>query len=499
MPAPPPAGKSGPGEGAAPGRPRRREYAVLGVLLLVFLALRLGGVGVNPARFATNDEFHFAWAGQSLLETGRPMSWSYFPTATNTMATDVPWRPKPLTIVCPALDHPPLFSLLTGSAAKLLGSRRVAIRGLDPARPAWVYTTPLTGLRVMMVLLGALSLFLLFDVMRQVSGPAGAIAAGLLYACAMPIVVHQRLAVSENLGTVLLLACVWTAARHQNGRMTDRTAARVLALGTAAAVLCKVVFGVQALALFAWFCATGRRRLAHWSLAGAAAGFAVFLAYGWLENGSEFFQGLAIHSSRFEGFSTLFSLVAVPKIAHERETNLLIFCGWLALVARIGLGTRNPLIGAAPGYLLAFLFFPAASQIYGWHVLPFYPLLCAALGEVVQRTWTSSARGPAWLFLLLFLPVWAAALHDFAPSGVQAERWAYLVAVCGAASLPLVRPGVRTRILQGAVILLVGSVAADEALKVVRSDNHQREILARPRTTAAKSSPPQTTATQTAR
>ena len=60
---------------------------------------------------------------------------------------NVHWQNRTFEIVQPALDHPPLFNLLAGGAARLMGASPLALR-TESGRPVQLWEIPLAKARL---------------------------------------------------------------------------------------------------------------------------------------------------------------------------------------------------------------------------------------------------------------------------------------------------------------------------------------------------------------
>lgn len=384
----------------------RWQWWALVVIFVCSLALRWLGLGVFPAPRATNDEYHYAWAGLSLLETGRPTSWSYMADEKYQLA-QIPWTPHPLVLVRPALDHPPLFSLLCGLAARLAGAHRVDVQSTG-SQSAFFYEVDMGRLRHLSLLLYAASFFLLFQCSRYAFGTQAGLLACVFYGFTAHIVFHQRLLVTENLTTALMLGNILAVQLFCLGTMSRRWFCVVTVLTTACAMLCKLVAVSQVPVIMGLLVLYGRRRELLYPLAGLLVGGILYALYGVLEGWQPFLSCLRLQSGRFEGFWALQTLITRMKIVHDNQLSAVLFAGWIGAFALLMMRNVGPMASALPVYLLAFAFFAPASAIYGWHAVPMYPFLCMALA-VITRTAFESLEP---LLVLLFYVLLGSAAFD---------------------------------------------------------------------------------------
>jgi 4-amino-4-deoxy-L-arabinose transferase-like glycosyltransferase len=421
------------------------------LLLGLALVLRLTGLGTNPPPLATADEYHYMWAGLSLATSGTPASWSwldaYFTTPANLGVIgpkaveylvqprppllDDPAREHQMRIVRPAFDHPPLFSLLAGGFAALTGAEPVrAVTHLGHELTLW--RIDLRRARLLPVLLFALSFLLLYDLAARHCGQRVALLALLLYATIDHIVLHSRLVVTEALSTPLLLGslCAWD--RYRLGRWGMRRYAVCTVLGTAAALLTKLVAASQAAPLVLLAVLQRRTRAAAWPVLGLVLGAAVYFAYGAAVNWHYFTLLLHANMGRFDGFGLLQQLVTHPLLMDYENANVVLFAGWLALVGLClaGAGVRGQrLLAAGLMYVLAFGYFASVHGLYGWHLLPLYPFLVLALAMLLMQAWRQGRPIVFVAVVLLVLPASLDVLLGISPGNSQWLRNVYLVLV----------------------------------------------------------------------
>ena len=155
---------------------RRGELALaLGLVMGLALLARIAHFDTYPR--SSLDEVHNAWAGFNLIHEGHPRTWSWLPIYEK---SPVNWFSYSYPIVPNAFDHPPLLPLLVGLEATLLGAEDMFDCVLSRTRP-------------LMVVLGTLSVGLLFLVAREVTSFGTAILAAVSMAVCPLVVFNSRL------------------------------------------------------------------------------------------------------------------------------------------------------------------------------------------------------------------------------------------------------------------------------------------------------------------
>lgn len=357
--------------------------------ILVFvaaLALRLVGLGQNPHRHATDDEFHYLWAGMSLLETGVPTSWSRLAGAREAWVGRIDWQGSHLQIVRPALDHPPLFSLLAGIAGKLSGAQPMQLRSVE-GRTQKLWDVDLGRVRLLPVLLFAVTFWSLFLLVYTAYGYPVAVVSTLLYGFIAHIVIHNRLLVADNLIAPLFVLSLCVTQLYLKGTLSRRNFGFFVTAALAAAVLSKLPALSCVLAVAAMLLAGGKLRDVVFPLGGAAIGAALYVLYGALEGWSTFISVLLTHSNRFSGFDSLQGLILTQPLVGNDSSSPLLFYGWLGAFALLLSERQNPLMAAFLAYLVGFIFLTPSNAIYGWYALPIYPFLCIGLGQMIVLSW----------------------------------------------------------------------------------------------------------------
>ena len=390
---------------------RPAQWVVLFLLLSVGALVRCHDLGAYPRRYDTKDEFHYLWAGLSLLRDGRPTAWSelngYGQSGIKTHILRLPDGGQ-FSLVTPALDHPPLFSLAAGLFARLTGAASPLPGATLPSPPSaktpQVWQVDFSVARLLAVILSAITLFLLFEITRHAFSFPTACLAALFYALTDHIVFHNRLLVTENLSTPLFLVNLLFLQGYVSGQRSRAAFAAVTISACAAALLCKVVAVSQAPAVLFLLVLDRKWRDLVFPIVGVLAGAALYMAYGWWQGWTLFTSVLASQAGRFYGFNAIVPLILRPCIVHTPNLSFVLLAGWIALFALAAFHRRARLLSAALAYLLAFSYFASVPAVYGWHVIPFYPFLCMALAALIARMYRRRRPSEAALLILLLTP-----------------------------------------------------------------------------------------------
>jgi 4-amino-4-deoxy-L-arabinose transferase-like glycosyltransferase len=398
------------------------------ILLALSVGLRAWRLGDVPKPMATADEFHFMWCGLSLLAGEKATAWSSLEVIKNSANNHgvISWKGHTLNILTPALDHPPLYSLLAGIAAKWSGARPFQMT-TDRGQTVRLWDVDLSRARRLSLILFVLTFLMFYDLAARRCGHRVALLALLIYGVAAHCVLHGRLLVTETLSTPILLASLCAWERRRIGRWNEAAFACCAIVLTAAALLTKLVAVCQAAVLVYLVLAEGRRREAIYPILGAVLGLACYLLYAWEMDWKLFWEVMAYHRGRFGGLAIIQQLLTHPLLVHQENFDYMVCLGWLALPAGLfaGVGARGKSLLVVPCvFLSGFVFFAAVPVMLGWHVLPLYPFLALATAIVFMRAWRRPEPFSYALIVLLLAPAAGQAIYrhhglfDRLPAGV---------------------------------------------------------------------------------
>ena len=379
--------------------------AILACIAIFGVLLRLVNYDAIPAQSETADEFLYPWAGMSLITTGVPSSWSWFTSYPEGKVYNK-WG-GPFRIVSPWLEKPPLYSLLSGSWMLAFGAHDF-------------FDVRLSVLRLLPITLSFVTIVLVGTLAAKVLTPATGLLAALLYTTIPTIAVSNRLSLTENLLTpLILLTLLALESKHKFA------AAFVLISGVILTVLTKqigisllITVSILLLAQRAW------KMLGLVVLAGLA-GFGIYygmgIYYGWeqfMRVQNEFQQAFT-SAGLPELMASLFSFPTVGRKDHLLFDGSMLL-GYLILFAAplwtaVEIHTAS-LIGAARSKTFALFLFPfvfliclslvasgAGFSFYGWHVVPLFPFITIFLAQTLLNYWRGKLSPFTSLIIFLFL------------------------------------------------------------------------------------------------
>lgn len=363
---------------------------ILAVLIVgLSFGLRINRYWDFPVGGETQDETAWAFLGASLIQTGQPTSWSFFaPYNPDYILSE---RENMAPLVRPALDHPPLFSLLPGFFHAL--------------KTNWQTYPSIKVIRLPMVLLGTFNVALLMLVAsRLFKDKKWIYLSGLIYGVAPSFVFSSRLVVAEN------LIVTWTLLALLGLTLSKwRWQSLLLIIIGVAAILTKVSGLVVPVGIFIYGLASQDKKIWKAGLLGGLIGIACFVIYGALYNFGLFIEILRSQAGRDLGWSTLQNRFFL----HADIVEKIFFDGWILLGLFAGvllLWQRSARFLAINTLLILNLFFilltSGEQTFHGWYDFSLYPLLVLATVEVLreifaQKNWLLFAF--VWLMLLPIL------------------------------------------------------------------------------------------------
>jgi hypothetical protein len=444
----------------------RQPRTLLLLAWLIFaaaLGLRSYNIGQYPPRHATDDEFHYLWAGLNFWESGQPMAWSGL--AGSNLLGVASIDQMGYFIVAPALDHPPLFTLTIGALAKLTNPHRI-VQLTRERNLVTIWDVDLARARLFMLPLFAASFWLLFAIVRPVFPPATTLLTLFIYGFMSHAVTQGRLILADNLSTVWLLASVYFLQSWQLGRRSYRVMAAGVILTTAAAILTKVPAACQVPVLIAYLFYIKRPREIWTVVAGFLLG--ALLYFGWISwfGLDGFLRIMAAQAARFRGFNAFQLVSGVPRLLDQVDFNGVIIAAWFCAIVQVMRPRTSPLMLIVPVYMLAFTFF-AGDVMFGWYSLSLFPWLALALAVTTAQVYRRPRMGPVIGWMLLLLPYCFQTLFYGHSGSMMGLRYSYVAAVAALVVCFALSPGRYARVIRAAMIAVLALVFLREVSEVL--------------------------------
>lgn len=170
---------------------RKSILLILLILIASFgLVLRFVNYDSIPPFAETQDEFFYPWAGMTWLRTGTPTAWSWFPSYPKREVV-TKWGIM-FPVVSPWVEKPPLYTLIQGVWMVVNGYRDI-------------FEVRLTTVRVIPVVISFFTIILTGLLAKKVFSDLVGLISALLFAIVPTIVMANRLSLTENLLSPLIL------------------------------------------------------------------------------------------------------------------------------------------------------------------------------------------------------------------------------------------------------------------------------------------------------
>jgi len=355
-------------------------------LLILFLAaiLRFNNYYYFPVGGETADEVAWAMIGSSLIQEGKPSSWSYFGAYEKYGMIE---EKENYRLVSPALDHPPLFALIPGFFHSL--------------KYQWSQQPSIKLIRFPLVIIGTLNVALFYFLAKKIFDKKIFInLATLIYATVPTFVFASRLVMAENLLATFVILTLYFLA---DSKITKKISV-ILILLSIFSILTKVAGFIVPISIITTGLIAKDQKITKSGFLGLILGSISFAVYGAIYNWRLFVEIFTSQAGRELGLATLQNRFFL----HPAVVDKLFFDGWLivSLLAMISffLITKNlRKYLAIKVFLIINLLFILASAgeqtFHGWYDITLYPIFSLVI---------------AWLFneiiakkqYLLFFLVW---------------------------------------------------------------------------------------------
>ncbi len=354
------------------------------LILIVGLHLRAHNLITWPRLGATFDEYAWTWQGVSLIQDGMPQSWSYHPQYKN--RKEIKYQKATFILVKPYLEHPPLFGLVAGSYALLTGSNNM-------------FDINIPTMRGLALILGALSITMVFFVAGKIYGPGIGLLSSLLYAVIPTIAVGSRIVQNENFFIPMWLLSIYFAILYlEKNKSIFRNIAIIIA---SLLILSKIPWIAAPFSIGIIFLFSKKYKDITILLISVLAVFLAYFLYGFYYD-REVFLGLwGLQLNRYDlAFDSIYALFQKPYLADRYYTDGWIFWGWISFVLLLIKDFRKNfiLISVLLSYFLVFLAGIPDESGHGWYRYPFYPFLAISIALFIKEYFAKN-----WVLTFLFL------------------------------------------------------------------------------------------------
>lgn len=346
-----------------------------------------------PRHGATFDEFAWTWLGINLIQNHVPISWSPQPQYTN--RKEIKYQGAAFLIVKPYLEHPPLFGLVAGSFAIINGAKDM-------------YHVTLAEIRPLSLILGVISIFMVYLLTNEFYGREVAILSALLYATVPTIVIGSRIVQNENFLIPFWLLSLYLILKYlKTGKKKLRNFAAVIA---GLLSLAKVPWLVVGLSLSMILSFKNKWKDAFIVGATTLLIFSLFIVYGFYFDKDLFINLWKLQAARYDiSFSGFFSIFKDPLLVDRYYLDGWILFGWLSIIFLMR-DLRKNFIILIPfiAYLITYIFGIPNEPSHGWYRYPFYPFLLISSAVIIRE----ELRKVSFVSMLLILIVGLALLEN---------------------------------------------------------------------------------------
>lgn len=360
------------------------RFILLALILLLGLVLRQNNLYTWPRLGATFDEYAWTWLGISLIQNHVPQSWSYHPQYKQKKL--IVYQKANFVLVKPYLEHPPVFGLVAGAYALSNGIKDM-------------YHLDLEHIRGLALILGVLSIFILYIFAAEVYDYKIGLISALIYATVPTIVIGSRIVQNENFFIPLFLSSLFLISRFLKTKKSIYRNIAAIVCGILA--LSKVPWLSAAVAIVLIFLLLKRYKDLFNFLAIVIAIFTLFIAYGAYFDLNLFIDLWKLQLTRYDlAFNSLFALFTSPYIVDRFLIDGWIYFGWFAifLLALKDLKKNYMVLLPFIAYLAVFIFAIPNEPSHGWYRYPFYPFLITSIALFIKEYFNKNH-----IYTLLFL------------------------------------------------------------------------------------------------
>jgi len=333
---------------------------LLSILILGFF-LRSENLNTWPREGSTFDEFAWTWQGVNLIQTGVPKSWS--PHSQYKNRQEIRYRKAAFILVTPYLEHPPVFGLVAGSYAILSGVQDM-------------YHVTIQNMRGLSLILGMLSIVMVFLLAKELYDTKIALLSSLLYATTPTIVIGSRIVQNENFFIPFFLLVLFLISRFIKTK--NSLFRNVAAVICGLLALSKVPFLAAAVAVVGILLYFKMYKDVGKFLAIVIPLFSLFFVYGFYYDWDLFIGLWKLQLARYDlTFNSVFALFTKPYLIDRIYIDGWIFWGWISFFLLLVKENKKNiiLIAGVLGYLLVFFAGIPDEPGHGWYRYPFYPFL----------------------------------------------------------------------------------------------------------------------------
>lgn len=347
------------------------RFLILALSLFIGFYLRSNNLYTWPREGATFDEYAWTWLGVNLIQNHVPQSWSRHPQYTN--RKNITYRKADFTLVKPYLEHPPLFGLVAGSFALLSGVKDM-------------YHVDINHIRGLALLLGVLSIFILYVFIAEAYDFKLALLASFFYSIVPTVVIGSRIVENENFFIPFFLLSLYLTAKFIKTKKSIYRNLSAIICGLL--ILAKIPWVAGAFSIVLIFFYLRKYKDAFKFLAIVIPIFSLFFIYGFYFDYKLFLNLWAFQLERYDiAFDSIFALFRAPYLVDRFMFDGWIFFGWFAMFLLLVKDLKKNYLIIFPflAYFVIFVFAIPNEPGHGWYRYPFYPFLITSIALFIKE------------------------------------------------------------------------------------------------------------------
>ncbi len=368
----------------------KKTYLILASILLIGFFLRAHDYKATPRFGATMDEFAWTWLGINLIQDRVPKSWSSHPQYVGHEREHLIFKGAPFWIVSPYLEHPPFFGIVAGSFALLNGAKNM-------------YDLDIGLIRPLAIILGVLSIGILFLLIKEIYDESVALLAAFIYAIMPTVAIGSRIVQNENFFIPMFLLALLFCTKYLKNKKRIFLVAISIICGLL--IVSKIPWVAATLGIVSILTYNKKYKESLIVVLSVFLFFCGFLLYGYFYDWNLFVSLWKLQLQRYDlTFNSVYALFKDPYMVDRYFIDGWIYFGWFSFVLLLIKDIRKNifLIFGLLAYLAVFIFAIPNEPSHGWYRFPFYPFLAASIALFIKEYFNKNTI-LTFLFILLMI------------------------------------------------------------------------------------------------
>ncbi len=352
---------------------KRKTLIIIASILLIGLVLRVHNYAITPRFGATMDEFAWTWLGINLIQEGAPKSWSSHPQYLNSEREHLIYKGAAFWIVRPYLEHPPFFGVVAGSFALLNGADNM-------------YDIDVGRIRPLAIILGVISIGVLFLLVKEIYDKETALLASFIYAIIPTVAIGSRIVQNENFFIPGFLIALLFTIKYIKTK--NKIFIAIVSVLCGLLLVSKIPWIAASLAVISILIYSKKYKESLLVSGTVLAFFLGYLAYGYYYDWNLFVSLWKLQLQRYDlTFNSVYALFKEPFMVDRHMIDGWIYFGWISFFLLLIKDFKKnflPILGIF-AYLAVFIFAIPNEPGHGWYRYPFYPFLAISLAIFIKE------------------------------------------------------------------------------------------------------------------